>query len=161
MVAMVPLFWLVLAEEGRRQSDIFFLWLFGKPTISLPFDLLHPSLTPADVVLKLPDVALTCSALATDFGDRVCQSPIAAFNSVPANHAAFFFAGEQLRAVKLNYQRSYHTYLIGRLLAALGEPVAMLPLHWHAGGGRILLAGRELQADDEPALLWLAATPTE
>lgn len=167
VVAVVgPLFWLVFSQDGRRVSDVLILKVTGRPDIGIAFDKLDGGVTETDVLKVWSDADFQCGDQATAFGTRACMAPIAAFNGTPARYVTFFFVDDHLNAIKLGYQRAYHEHAVAQLRTALGEPSevqrgARSILQWDSGGGMMVVPEARVGMEEEPALLWLAAEPSE
>lgn len=161
-----PLTWFLVSDEGQRVSDVFLLKLSGAPALEMDYRQLRPELSEAEIKSRFSKVAFQCSDRQTDFGERLCYTPLAAINGVPSQYMSAFFRGDHLMAIKIAYQRSYHDYLYKSLSGELGEAnrdqLAGLPdnsgaQQWQAGKGWLVLPGVGLKEDVEPALFWLAA----
>jgi len=159
-----PLFWAVFTKDGQRWTDIYLMKARGNPEMAITFDALTPELTLPQIRTALPDLKIACASQATPYGDQACHAPIAAFNGIPAHYIVFFLQGDQLRAVKIAYRRTYHDWMLPQLKERLGKPeeseqdVAAGIYRWHVGKG-VVVALRERQArGQEPVLLWLAMT---
>jgi hypothetical protein len=161
-----PLTWLLVSDEGQRLSDIFLLKLSGAPEVHVDYQQLKADISEAEFKRLLPKVEFQCADKPTDFGERLCFTPMAGFNGTPSQYMSAFFRGDHLMAIKLAYQRSYHDYLYNSLSRELGEPnserSSALPdnsgaKQWQAGRGWLVLPGESLKEDAEPALFWLAA----
>lgn len=160
-----PLTWVLVSDEGQRVSDVFLLSLSGAPKVDMDVTQLNASVTEAQFKSRLPKVSFTCADKQTDFGERLCYSPVASFDGAPSEYLSAFFRGDHLMAVKVAYQRSYFGYLNQRLKDELGAPqrggAAGLPdssgaNQWQAGRGWLVLPPVEAKAA-ETALFWLAA----
>jgi len=161
-----PLTWFLASDEGQRVSDVFLLKLSGAPALEVDYRQLRPELSEAALKSRFPKVDFQCADRKTDFGERLCYTPLAAINGIPSQYMSAFFRGDHLMAIKVAYQRSYHDTLYKNLGAALGEAnrdrFAGLPdnsgaQQWQAGKGWLVLPGVALKEDAEPALFWLAA----
>jgi hypothetical protein len=161
-----PLTWLLVSDEGQRVSDVFLLKLSGAPAVEMDVRQLAPAVNEAELKSRFPSVTFQCADKQTDFGERLCYSPLAAFNGAPSQYLSAFFRGDHLMAIKVAYQRSYHDYIYGRLTRELGpanrDRDARLvdnggAQQWQAGKGWLVLPGVGLKEDAEPALFWLAA----
>lgn len=156
-----PVLWLVFTPEGQRQTDLFILSFGGEPDIGIRFDKLHRGVTPEQLRGEQPDLELNCTEKSTPFGGRICQAPIAGFNGNPSRFVIFYYGPQQLNAVKIGYQRSYHRRIVEQLHQSLGspeqskQPDGTLINQWAAGEGTILMP-QSLGQEQEPALMWLA-----
>jgi hypothetical protein len=161
-----PLTWLLASDEGQRVSDVFLLKLSGSPGVEMDVRQLAPAINEAELKSRFPKVNFQCADKQTDFGERLCYTPLAAFNGAPSQYMSAFFRGDHLMAVKIAYQRSYHDYIYENLSRELGaanrDRMAGLPdnsgaQQWQVGRGWLVLPGVGLKEDAEPALFWLAA----
>jgi hypothetical protein len=160
-----PLLWLLFTQEGQRRTDLFLLPLFGRPAVTLSLAELNSRLGEADIRAKLPDVELACTDEATPYGDRTCTAQIGAFAWLPAEGLTFFFAGGELRVVKLSYRRDVHAEVAAYLTQRFGEGdtsrsgadgAPTLVTNWQLLDGLVLLRAGDLGPREEPALLWLS-----
>lgn len=163
VLALAPAFWLLFSTEGQRFFDINMLKLFkGRSEFNIKFEGLSPALDEQTVLKNFPEIEFQCQDQPTPWGDRTCGSDIAAFNGTPARYVTFFFYNQHLTAMKLGYQRAYHQYAVDLLTAGLGEPQATANAgvaQWPTTNGMFIGLRQQLQADQEPALLWLAQLP--
>lgn len=165
VVILFPVFWLVFTAEGQRFADTTLLKLTGREAMRINFDELYPDIAEAQLQQAWPDLTFQCKEATSDFGSRLCATPIAAFNNIPARYVTFFFDGEQLRAVKIGYQRPYHETVIAQFKSLLGQPMVSTQqesvgvYQWRAGGGLVVTPHARLSIQDEPALFWLARRP--
>jgi hypothetical protein len=156
-----PALWLVFTPEGQRSTDLFILGFGGEPDIALHFDKLHRNVTPEQMRKEQPGLELNCSEKHTPFGARLCQAPIAGLNGTPARFIIFYYGPRHLNAVKIGYQRSYHSRVVGQLNGALGAPEpsrqadGSIVNQWQAGEGMVVMP-ESLGENQEPALMWLA-----
>jgi hypothetical protein len=156
-----PALWLVFTPEGQRQTDLFILGFGGEPDIGIRLENLHRGVTPEQLRNEQPELELTCTEKPTAFGGNICQAPIAAFNGNPSRFIIFYYGPQQLNAVKIGYQRSYHGRIVEQLTQSLGspeqskQPDGTLVNQWSTGEGTVLLP-QSLGREQEPALMWLA-----
>jgi hypothetical protein len=158
-IVIGPIYWLMFTEDGRRRTDIVFLTLAGDPSVELRLDILASGASEEDFREFLPDIAWKCENQRTDFGERNCVSPIAAFNDAPAHYLVLYFDTSRLNAMKVVYRRGYHDWLVRQLRQMLGEPVSSDEgiLQWTTDKGLILMPRRLLPEGDDPTMLWLSA----
>jgi len=162
-----PLTWLLVSDEGQRVSDVFLLKLSGAPAVEMDYRILKPEVNEAELKSRFPKLNFQCADRQTDFGERLCYTPLASFNGTPSQYMSAFFRGDHLMAIKVAYQRSYHDYLYGSLIHELGaanhgrvagQADNSGAQQWQAGKGWLVLPGVGLKDDAEPALFWLAAS---
>lgn len=163
-----PLLWFVLSDDGQRMSDVFLLKLSGAPEVQLDYRELDGGIEEAAFQKRLKDVEFQCGSQSSQFGDRLCYAPVAAFNGTPSQYMSVFFNDGHLAAIKLSYQRAYHDHLYFSVLQQLGEPLdgadtavpeAERIQQWRAGSGMVLMPGENLAEGEDPVLLWLAYSP--
>jgi len=155
-----PFFWLVFTPDGQRRSDLFLLYLLGRPSFDLAYERLTDAVTEAMLRAQFPKVQFQCQTAPTN-GLRLCAAPIAAFNGLPARAARLYFAGEHLRMLQLDYRPRYRAVLERSLRAGLGAPreettAAEPVLVWQRPGGQILLPAVATANERDAALIWLA-----
>ncbi|WP_295401864.1 hypothetical protein [uncultured Thiocystis sp.] len=160
-----PFCWLAFTEDGQRRTDLALLFALGKPEFNAALDAFHSGLTEARLRERFPTLRLHCATGANPFGDRLCGAAIGSFNQIPASSVTLFFLGEQLRAAKVVYRRSYHRTVRewARQRLALRDdsvnPAVMQRQDVMAepvGDGALVVRAGELGKKDEPALLWLS-----
>ncbi|MBD3670163.1 MAG: hypothetical protein HUJ29_05255 [Gammaproteobacteria bacterium] len=160
-----PLLWFLFSDEGQRISDTFLLKLGGTPEVQLDYRTLNADISEKEFVKGMGEAEFQCGDQQSQFGDRLCYAALAAVNGTPSQYMSVFFKSDNLTAIKLAYQRSYHEQLHGSLIRNLGEPMSgantAVPdaeriQQWQAGNGVVLLSGETLAEDEEPVLLWLA-----
>lgn len=165
-----PLALLVLTKDGQRRTDLFFLPLFGRPTVELSFADLNSRLREKDLRAKLPGADLQCIDEVTPFGGRVCTALIGAFARLPAESLTFFLAHGDLRAAKLKYRRDVHGEVAAYLSQRFGEGDTAkrgpdgspaLVTNWSVLDGLILTHAGDLAPQDEAAVLWMSGVTVE
>jgi hypothetical protein len=165
-----PLAWLVFTKDGQRRADLFFLPLFGRPTVDLSLADLNSRLHEEDLRVKLPGADLQCVDEVTPFGGRVCTARIGAFARLPAESLTFFLARGDLRAAKLKYRRDVHAEVAAYLSERLGEGdttkrgpdgSAALVTNWSVLDGLVLTHAGDLAPQDEAAVLWMSGLAVE
>lgn len=161
-VVLFPAFWLVFTQQGQRFADVVVLKMTGREEMRINFDELYPSITEEQLSQAWPELEFQCRDKASPFGSRLCATDIAAFNNNPSRYISFFFADEQLRAMKIGYQGAYHDAIAEQLKGMLGTPMvstraeSTAVYQWRAGGGFVVMPRERVGMDGEPALLWLA-----
>jgi hypothetical protein len=159
----VPLFWLILTDEGRRYTDLAILKVKGGETMDIQLKALHSAISEQGLQQQLPDTPFSCGLQATPFGDRLCQVQLASFNGLPSRFAIAYFAGGQLQAMKIGYQRLYHSQLLHHLFATLGTPGREDHLtapgapglyRWTVGDGELVALDESSLEGNEPSILW-------
>lgn len=160
-VVIGPFWWLMFTADGQRRSDLFLLNLMGRHGFNVAFERLDDRVTEADLRAQFPRADLACGGAPSPFGDRACIAEIASYNGVPARTATAFLAGEQLRALRLDYQPRYHPLLAAELRRQHGEPAeqsnsARPVLRWLLPGGELLLPAEAVVSRDDAALIWLS-----
>jgi hypothetical protein len=159
-----PFFWLVFTPDGQRRTDLVLLSLFNDAeTMDIAFGKLQESAREADFRANFPDVGFVCEDKQTHFGDRICSSPIAAFNGTPASTASLYFRNRGLVAAKLVYQRAHEDHVLEQLQRELGPPAdtqGQAPdrgvQSWRTEHGSVLINVGAGESDGEPAVLWLS-----
>ncbi|TVQ90194.1 MAG: hypothetical protein EA400_06435 [Chromatiaceae bacterium] len=158
-----PFIWLVFTEDGQRRTDLVLLHLFGRPSFNLAHERLGPGITEDLLRTQFPRVAFDCVAARSAFGDRVCAASIGAFSGIPARTAQIYYAGDALRAVRIDYRARYHDLLRRTLIAAHGQPRPTTAgdgeaavLDWSLPGGLLLLP-RTLSGPQDAALMWIGS----
>ncbi|MGF1643290.1 MAG: hypothetical protein ACFCUJ_06560 [Thiotrichales bacterium] len=161
---LAPLFWVIFDSDGQRTLDLLFLRIKGNPNIELHLGKLTPTVSEAEMRQVIPKLKLTCLEQESEFGQRVCRGDIAGFNGLPAQHAHLYYTNDRLTALKINYQRHYHPALIKQLKVFFGDPESIQNgqhevLRWTGQNSITLMPGPTLEADEEPAMLWLGVIP--
>jgi len=160
-VVIGPLYWLMLTEDGQRRMDLFVLNLMGRHGFNVAFERLDANVTEADLRAQFPRADLACGAAPSSFGDRACIAKIASYSGVPARMATAYLQGEQLRALRLDYQPRYHPLLRAELRRQHGEPAeqsttAQPVMRWQLPGGTLLLPAENVDTPSDAALIWLS-----
>ncbi len=157
VIVIAPIFWLVFTKDGQRRSDAVLLWLLGKDELRINPKALSPALTRNALKKLYADIHWRCQPRRSAFGDSLCAAPIGLYNDIPANYATLFFRGDRLAAVKITYLAHYHEQILKQLHRQLGPPQSDETVYrWPSGGG-LVIAKRQLNDGDEPALLWIPA----
>ncbi len=155
-----PFFWLVFTNDGQRRVDLVLLSLLSDAkTMNVAFAKLQGSAREADLRGSFPELPFHCEDRVTELGDRLCVSPIAAFNGAPAHFAAAYFREGGLAALKLAYRADYHHYVAQELYLELGAAAPAgdgTVTRWPAPGGVVLLPTRPPQNAGETAVMWLS-----
>lgn len=171
LLVFIPPFWLLFTDEGSRVSDTALLWLLGEDEIRINLPELGTGFSAEDIRTVYPDNEWQCGRQVTDFGDALCAAQIGTFNGFPSRLATFYFRDDRLSAIKVVYRPPYHDQIIGHVIGEFGQPGnvaqalaegpdAASVLQWDLDSGALLLKKR-LDGQDEPALIWLAASPAE
>lgn len=159
LLVMLPPWFLVFTDEGRKVSDNVLLWLLGHESIELNLVELGSQYAREDILEAFPEPDWRCEQRPGSFGDSQCVAPIGGFNGFPARQATFFFVDGQVSAFRLDYRAAYHEQIAGYLSTVFGLPVedpdSRTVLEWSSGGKRVIMK-KALNAQDEPALLWFA-----
>lgn len=169
LVVLGPAYWLIMTEDGQRRSDAFMLQLFGHEVIDFNLAELDPGVTREDLTQSVfPEVPWQCGEQATKYGNRLCSAKLGAFNGIPSQYITLYFVSEQINALKLVYRERYHEQMVAQLRRLLGEPASgsgsleqsSQPrpgefIEWRTDYGMVVVK-RELAAEEEPAMLWLA-----
>jgi hypothetical protein len=163
-IVLGPFYWLVFTADGQRRTDMVLISLLkGSETMNISFAKLQESAREADFRANFPQVGFVCKDQRTPFGDRVCASPIAAFNGTPASSASLYFRANRLAAVKLAYQRAHRAYVIEQLQRELGTPVRSGDRAadggvrlWRTDHGGVMVNVAPAAKGDEPAVLWVS-----
>lgn len=170
MLALVfgPFYWLAFTEDGQRRTDLALMFVLGKPEFNAAIDAFNTGLTETKLRELFPKLRWQCATGANPFGDRLCGAAIGSFNQIPASSVTLFFSGEQLRAAKVVYRRSYHQTVrdwVLQRLALRDDGVHPKPENRQdsqevmaepVGDGALFVLDGELGLKDEPALLWLS-----
>jgi hypothetical protein len=163
VILAVPLFWLILTDEGRRYTDLAILQVKGGESMDIQLKALHSALSERRLQEQLPDTPFNCGEQTTPFGDRLCQVQLASFNRLPARFAIAYFANNQLQAMKIGYQRPYHSQLLHHLFVTLGAPGREDHLtapgapglyRWTVGDGELVALDENSLEGNEPSILW-------
>lgn len=171
ILVFIPPYFLIFTDEGSRLADTALLWLLGEDEIKINLKELSGDFTREEIQTVFSDIEWKCGDQQTDFGDSLCASRVGTFNGYPAQLLMLYFRGDSVSALKLVYRNAYHEQLIGYLIeqlgqpdnveAALGEgPAAAEVLEWGLDRGVVVMK-KKLGKSDEPALLWLAASPRD
>jgi hypothetical protein len=164
LLVLGPFFWLVFTEDGQRRTDLVLISLLkDSETMDIAFAKLAESAREDDFRANFPEVDFVCEDKRTHFGDRVCASPIAAFNGTPASSASLYFRDGNLAAAKLVYQRAHQAHLLTQLQRELGLPVRTGDRAsdggvqvWHTSYGSVMVNVAPGESRDEPSVLWLS-----
>ncbi|AFL75586.1 hypothetical protein [Thiocystis violascens] len=170
MLALVfgPFYWLAFTEDGQRRTDLGLMFVLGNPEFNAALDAFNSGLTEARLRELFPKLRFQCATGANPFGDRLCGAGIGSFNQIPASSVTLFFLGEQLRAAKVVYRRSYHRTVRewARQRLALRDNSVHPALENRQDSrevmaeavddGALFVRDGELARTDEPALLWLS-----
>jgi hypothetical protein len=156
-----PFYWLVFTDDGQRRSDLFLLNLMGRHGFNVAFERLDARITEADLREQFPRADLVCGAAPSSFGDRACVADIASYNGVPARAVTAYLQGDELRALRLDYQPRYHHLLSAELRRQHGEPAeqsttAQPVMRWQLPGGALLLPAEHVDTRSDAALVWLS-----
>ena len=162
-----PVIWLMFTEDGQRRTDTMMLWLFGQQEIKMDLLTLDNRFTEQEIKQVYENLNWQCQARTTVYGDRLCVSQIGIFNGIPARYLTLFFQSGRISALKLNYRRQHHNAMKDQIQQQLGAPEMQKSRletdtetdqvdHWNTGNGLIVLK-QKLQAQEEPALFWIAA----
>jgi hypothetical protein len=163
VVLAVPLYWLMLTDDGHRFTDTTILKLSGGKTMDIHLKALNSSITEKTLQQQLPDTPFSCNDHKTLLGDHLCQVKLASFNGIPARFAIAYFADDHLQALKVGYQRPYHRQLLDYLFATRGKPGTGDHIsapgapgfyRWHIGDGELVILDEQSLQGEEPALLW-------
>ncbi len=166
VMVLVPPYFLVLTDEGTRISDNVMLWLFGRESVKLNLKAIDNGYSRDQILGVFPDVEWNCRSALSSFGDSLCTTEIGSFNDYPSRRLTIFFINDQTNAVKIIYRERYHEQVTGHLIDQFGQPRNVADvleessesgavLEWDTGKG-LVLQKKDLLADDEPALFWLA-----
>jgi len=164
-VLAVPLYWLMLTDEGHRFTDTTILKLSGGETMDIHLKALDSSISEEGLQKQLPDTPFSCADHKTPLGNRICQVKLASFNGIPARFAIAYFAEDHLRALKVGYQQPYHQQLLDYIDTTLGKPGADGHItasgapgfyRWSIGDGELIVLDEQSLKGNEPALLWKA-----
>jgi hypothetical protein len=169
LLVFIPPYWLIFTDDGMRMSDTALLWLLGEDEIKFNVAELNSGFTRQDIQTVFSDNEWVCGEKQTSFGDNLCATKIGTFNGYPARVLTLYFRGDNISAFKLIYRDQYHKQFIGHFIEHLGQPSnveaalvqnpsAANVLEWDLNEG-VLLMSKELDKNDEPSLLWLAARP--
>ena len=161
-----PIAWLMFTEDGQRRTDTMVLWIFGEKEIKMDLQVLDRRFTEPELKQVYPDLGWQCQTLDTPYGDRLCVSRIGVFNGIPSRYITFFFRGESLNALKINYRAANHAQLQSLLRRQLGLPESESntggisqtsdeTLLWRTSDGLVVIK-RELLPDEEASMFWLA-----
>ncbi|MCB1877174.1 MAG: hypothetical protein KDH88_14455 [Chromatiales bacterium] len=159
-IVLGPVYWLMFTEDGRRRTDLVFLYLSGEPSVALDLSVLGAAATEQQLREFLPDVQWTCEDKPTAFGARNCVARIGAFNDTPAHYlVSYFDEAKSLKALKMVYRRAYHAWLLSHFTRNLGKPIGDNGgvLRWTTTRGVVLMKSEISAADPEPSMIWLAA----
>ncbi|MBK5966504.1 hypothetical protein CCR95_21110 [Thiocystis minor] len=163
-----PFYWLAFTDDGQRRTDLALMFVLGKPEFNAALDSFNSGLTEARLRELFPKLRFQCATGANPFGDRLCGAGIGSFNQIPASSVTLFFLGEQLRAAKVVYRRSYHRTVrdwTRQRLALRDDSVhpafenrqdGREVMAEAVGDGALFVRDGELSRTDEPALLWLS-----
>lgn len=164
LIVLGPFYWLVFTADGQRRTDMVLLSLLkGSDTMDVAFSKLEESAREADFRANFPEVDFVCEDRQTHLGNRLCASPIAAFNGTPASSVTLYFRRDRLAAVKLVYQRAHQAHVLEQLQRELGAPVrpgdhpgdgGVRLWRTHHGGVMVNVAPAE--TNDERAVLWVS-----
>lgn len=164
-VLAVPLYWVMLTDEGHRFTDTTILKLSGGETMDIHLKALNSSISEEGLQKQLPETPFNCADHKTPLGDRICQVKLAAFNGIPARFAIAYFAEDRLRALKVGYQRPYHQQLLDSIFAAQGSPgsdghitASGAPgfYRWRTGDGELIALDEQSLEGNEAAMMWKA-----
>jgi len=169
-LVFIPPFWLLFTDEGSRVSDTALLWLLGKDEIKVSLVDLDTAFTTEDIRTVYSDIEWQCGGQQTRFGNSLCAAPVGTFNGFPSQAVTFYFRDDRLSAMQWIYRTAYHEQIVGHVIGKAGQPAnveqaladgpdAHEVLQWELDKG-VLLLKRSLNAEDEPALLWLARAQT-
>lgn len=166
LLVFTPPYFLMFTDEGIRITDNAVLWLFGGETFKFNLKEAGSDFDRTAVMQVYSDLQWQCHDEQSPFGDTLCAAAIASFNDFPARYVSAFFMQDRLNAFKIVYREQYHAQILGHLIKLLGQPrnvqeaISQFPdaapvLEWDTGKGLVVLK-KELQKNDEAALLWLA-----
>ncbi len=168
-LVFTPAFFLLFTDEGGRISDTALLWLLGEEDAKVNIGELDSGFSESDIQAAFGSLDWACNSGRFEFGDRNCAARIGTFNGYPAALLQFYFADDQLTAMKLSYRHAYHNQLTGYFIGLFGQPDnvaeavregpdAAEVLQWNLDKGA-LMQKKTLGESDEPAVFWLAAIP--
>lgn len=169
LLVFIPPFWLLFTDEGSRVSDTALLWLLGEDEIKISLTDLDSGYSSDDIRTIYPENEWQCGSHASDFGDALCAARIGTFNGFPARAVTFYFQGDRLSAMKLQYRELYHKQVMGHVIEKLGQPSNVAEaltdgpdaadiLEWPLRSSMLVMK-KSLQGGDEAALLWFAGSP--
>jgi hypothetical protein len=164
-----PIYWLLATPDGQRRTDMALMSLLGRPAFDAALDRFDPRLDELRLRELFPTLDLRCADARSPFGDRLCTAVLGSFNQYPAQGLTLYFRDGSLAAVKVLYQPVYHREIRnwverrpGRLHQGgipmgprLHQGVASLPV----AEGLLVMKDGALGTSEEPALLWIAASP--
>jgi hypothetical protein len=161
VLVISPLYWLIMTEHGRLSYDQMMLSLFGKDTISLMIENLGTDITEELFIEQFPEVEFVCEDRKTEFGNRLCQASLGAFNDLPSQHMSLFFMDNSLQALKVVYQLAYHHLAVEKMevqIKAENQPLdpASEMIQWRTPTGVVLMNRLEPKRHEDAAILWLA-----
>ncbi|OOZ45064.1 hypothetical protein [Solemya velum gill symbiont] len=161
VIVITPLYWLIMTEHGRLSYDQMLLSLFGKDTISLKIENLGADITEEMFLEQFPDVDIVCEDRSTEFGDRLCQASLGAFNELPSQHMSLFFSNNSLQALKVVYQLAYHDLAVEKMeiqVKAEGQPLDFSSemIQWRTPAGVVLLNRIVPKRHEDAAIMWIA-----
>ncbi len=163
VVLAVPLYWLMLTDEGHRFTDIMILKASGGETMDIHLEALNSALSEKGLQEQLPETPFSCVDQKSSLGDRICQVKLAAFNGIPARFAIAYFSGDRLRALNIGYQRPYHQKLLDYLITTYDKPGPdghLTPAggpgfyRWQVGDGELIALDEQSLEGNEASLLW-------
>ncbi len=166
-MVLIPPYFLMFTDEGMRVTDNVVLWVMGGDSIEFNMKEADAAFTSKEIIKIFPDLPWECNSQKSSFGTHTCTTPIASYNEYPAERFSSFFVNDHLNAVKVVYRPQYHAQILGTLIKELGQPRnvaeairdtpdAAQVLEWDTGKGLVILK-KELNTNDEPAMLWLAS----
>lgn len=161
-IVVLPMYWLLFTEDGKRRSDTLILWMMGGDPIDINFRALDNKYSQDDWKKVYSDIDWQCRTQQTAFGESMCFSEISSYNGLPARYLSVFFDNSHTSAVKLVYRNQYHQQLGQDLQQQLGLPLHKTGktadddvLQWQTDHGMILIR-KSLKPDEEATLIWLA-----
>lgn len=158
VLVMIPPYFLIFTDEGRRIADTTLLWLISGDSIEFNLRELDRSVSKDDILQVFADQDWQCGEQASPFGSEVCVAKISAYNGYPARYMSIFFQQNNVSALKMVYRKLYHEQILAHLLEQLGKPSKVegqAVVEWDAPGVKVVMP-KELLAGAEPAFMWLA-----
>ena len=131
-------------------------------SVELDFDELSSGLSEVEVLALYPDLGLNCMNDPSDMGDRSCFTNVRRVNGFDAWFIEFFFDGDKLNQVKVDFIPAGHKEILNVMEAEHGEPHDMKPdqngntvIGWILKSG-VLATNQTTYSDNTTQVLWLS-----